>query len=219
VVAVGVRAPPRSPLHEWRFWRVLIPCSVIVGIGVVGERGPLWFRPPDLDSPGASGAVADCRGLSLAAPCRARHRGRLYRRFLAGSVLASPRRSARKHSATNRFHRRPEPCVRDFPDGIAHQRRLSDGAWGNWFFKHRFALDRQFLGLLADYRPSDAEAREAVSRAQAPAPPGSQRGRPGLAGLVMRHDYTLDSSATTSPVHPAMAAGVRRPCLWFYSWR
>jgi hypothetical protein len=69
---------------------------------------------------------------------------------------------------------------------------LSDGAWGNWFFKHRFALDRQFLGLLADYRPSDAEAREAVSRAQAQLHQDLNEDALGWRGWWMRHDYTLD---------------------------
>jgi hypothetical protein len=115
---------------------------------------------------------------------RARHRGRLSRRFLAGSVLASPRRSARKHSATNRFHRRPEPGARSLPAGIAHpQRALRCGL---------AELVRQ-----TPLRPVPAVSRHPrhlsplgppgpgsrVPCASA-APPESQRGRRVLAGLV-----------------------------------
>jgi 4-amino-4-deoxy-L-arabinose transferase-like glycosyltransferase len=115
---------------------------------------------------------------------RARHRGRLSRRFLAGSVLASPRRSARKHSATNRFHRRPEPGARSLPAGIAHpQRALRCGL---------AELVRQ-----TPLRPVPAVSRHPrhlsplgppgpgsrVPCASA-APPESHRGRRVLAGLV-----------------------------------
>src|ERR1039457_2515254 len=86
------------------------------------RQGLLWFRPTDIDSPRGAGAVAGRGGLSLAAGCRHRRGGRLHRRFLAGGVLAGPRRSARKHSATNRFHRRPEPWVWGLPDGSTHPR-------------------------------------------------------------------------------------------------
>jgi hypothetical protein len=69
---------------------------------------------------------------------------------------------------------------------------LSEVAWGNWYAKHRFALCRRYLGILTGYRPSDAEAREAVSKAQAQLRHDLNEDATYWQGWWGRRDYTLN---------------------------
>jgi hypothetical protein len=69
---------------------------------------------------------------------------------------------------------------------------LSDVAWGNWFAKHRFALCRRYLTILAAYRPSDPQAREAVSHAQAQLRQSLNEDAACWQGWWARHDYNLE---------------------------
>ena len=59
-------------------------------------------------------------------------------------------------------------------------------------FKHRFALYRQYLDVLASQKPPDAETRELVSRAQAQLRQNMNEDAAGWRGWWRRHDYTLD---------------------------
>jgi hypothetical protein len=184
------RRAPR--LHEWRFWRVLIPCSVIVGIGVVGERdlfGSAHLTLIPLELLGLSLIAAAfpwprLAALAIVAGCIVD--------FSLGVFLQARVEALENTPQQTVFTAGLNPAYGTFQMGSPTSDGLSDGAWGNWFFKHRFALDRQFLGLLADYRPSDAEAREAVSRAQAQLHQDLNEDALGWRGWWMRHDYTLD---------------------------
>ncbi len=50
------------------------------------------------------------------------------------------------------------PRYGGFQMGAPTPSGLSESAWENWFFKHRFALCRRFLDRLAAYPPANGPA-------------------------------------------------------------
>jgi hypothetical protein len=183
----------RAPgVHEWRFWRVLIPCSVIVGMGVVGERDLMGSAHLTL-------IPLEVLGLSLVAAAFP------WRRVAAIAIVAGcivdfslgVFLQARLEALENTPQRTVFTTGLNlgygaFQPGSPTRDGLSDVAWGNWFAKHRFALCRRYLGILAGSRPSDAEAREVVSKAQAQLRQDLNEDAVYWQGWWGRHDYTLE---------------------------
>jgi len=179
-------------LPEWPFWRVLIPCAVLVGIGVVGER----------DSFGSAHLTLiplEVLGLSLIAAAFP------WRRVAAIAVVAGcivdfslgVFLQARLEALENTLRQTVFTTglnlgYRTFQPGSPTRDGLSDAAWGNWFAKHQFALCRRYIGILAGYRTPDAEAREAVSKAQAQLRQDLNEDAVYWQGWWGRHDDTLE---------------------------
>jgi hypothetical protein len=181
-----------AAVREWRFWRVLIPVCVIVGVGVVGERSTLGSAHLTL-------IPLEILGLSLIAAAFP------WRRVAAIAVVAGcivdftlgVFLQARIEALENTPQRTVFTAGLNLADGdllmgSLTRDRLSPLAWRNWFFKHRFALCRRFLGRLAEYQPPDAAAREAASRTQGRLRQDLNEDALGWQGWWMRHDYTLE---------------------------
>jgi hypothetical protein len=153
-------------LREWRFWRVLIPCCVVVGIAVVGERDVFGSAHLTL-------IPLEILGLSLIAAAFPWPRAAVVA-LVAGAVVDfslgvfwqarvealenTPRQTVFTASLNLEYG--------GFQAGSPTSDGLSSDAWMNWCQKHQFALGRRFLGALNEYRPPDAAARDAASRVQ-----------------------------------------------------
>jgi len=184
------RRAPAVP--EWRFWRVLIPCSVLVGIGVVGERdlfGSAHLTLIPLEVLGLSLIAAAfpwrrLAALAIVAGCIVDFSLGVFLQARVEALENTPQRTV--------FTAGLNLAYGSFQPGSPTRDGLSEVAWGNWFLKHRFALCRRYLGILAGYRPPDAEAREAVSRAQARLQQDVNEDAAGWRGWWTRHDYALN---------------------------
>jgi hypothetical protein len=177
--------------REWRFWRVLIPVCVVVGVGVVGERsrfGAAHLTLIPLEILGLSliaaafpwrriaamaivaGCIVDC-GLGV---------------FLQARIEAlenTPQRTVFTAGLNMEYGGlQMGPPTRD---GLGAQ------AWMNWFMKHRFALCRRSLSALAKYQPPDAATQQVVSHAQAQLRQHLNDDAVYWQGWWGRHDYTL----------------------------
>ena len=183
----------RAPgLPEWRFWRVLIPCAVVLGIAVVGERDPMGSAHLTL-------IPLEILGLALIAAAFP------WKRVAAIAIVAGCLvdfslgvfLQARLEALENT----PQRIVFTtglnlgygvFQMGSPTRDGLSEVAWENWFAKRRFAACRRYLGILADYRPSDDEGRATVSRAQAQLRQVLNQDFAYWHGWWGRHDYYLE---------------------------
>ena len=182
----------RPAAREWRFWRVLIPCSVIVGIAVVGERdhfGSAHLTLIPLEVLGLSLIAAAfpwrrVAAIAILAGCLVDFSLGVFLQARVEALENTPQRTV--------FTAGLNLAYASFQPGSPTADGLSDVAWGNWFFKHRFALYRQYLDVLASQKPPDAETRELVSRAQAQLRQNMNEDAAGWRGWWMRHDYTLD---------------------------
>jgi hypothetical protein len=185
-----VRRRPAG-LREWRFWRVLIPICVVVGVAVVGERSPFGAAHLTL-------IPLEILGLSLVAAAFP------WRRAAAIAVLAGCLvdfslgvfLQARVEALENTPQRTVfvaslNPQYGGFQMGSPTADGLSESAWENWFFKHRFTLCRRLLDRLAAYRPPDAADAEVASRAQAQLQRHLAEDATYWQGWWGHHDYKL----------------------------
>jgi 4-amino-4-deoxy-L-arabinose transferase-like glycosyltransferase len=183
------RRAPR--LHEWRFWRVLIPCSVLVGVGVVGERvfmGSAHLTLMPMEVLGLSLIVAAfpwrrLAALAIVAGCIVDFSLGVFLQARVEALENTPQRTV--FTAGLNLGYGGFQMGSPTPDG------LSESAWGNWFFKHRFALCRRFLGRLPGYQPPDAADRQVLSRAQAQLQRHLDEDTLFWRGWWGRHDYTM----------------------------
>ena len=178
--------------REWRFWRVLIPCCAIVGIAVVGGRD--YYGSAQLTL-----IPLEVLGLSLVAAAFP------WRRVAAIAVVAGcivdfslgVFLQARVEALENTPQRTVFTAGLNlgygvFQMGAPTPDQLSGRAWENWFSKHRFALFRRYLGIMADYRPSDTEAQQVASRVREQLQQNLDEDALYFRGWWRRHDYTLE---------------------------
>jgi hypothetical protein len=154
-------------LREWPFWRVLIPTCIVVGVAVVGERSPFGAAHLTL-------IPLEILGLSLVAAAFPWRRAAAIAvvagclvDFSLGVFLQARVEALENTPGRTVFSASLNPQYGGFQMGSPTRDGLSESAWENWFFKHRFALCRGFLDRLAGYRPADPADREVASRAQA----------------------------------------------------
>jgi hypothetical protein len=184
------RRAPR--LHEWRFWRVLIPCSIFLGVAVVGERdfmgsAHLTLMPMEVLGLSLIAAAFPWRrlaALAIVAGCLVDFSLGVFLQARLEALENTPQRTVFTSGLNLGYGA--------FQPGSPTPGGLSDVAWGNWFAKHRFALCRRYLGILAAYRPSDPQAREAVSHAQAQLRHSLNEDAACWQGWWGRHDYNLE---------------------------
>ena len=183
----------RAPaVREWRFWRVLIPCSVIVGIAAVGERdhfGSAHLTLIPLEVLGLSLIAAAfpwrrVAAIAVVAGCIVDFSLGVFLQARVEALENTPQRTV--------FTAAVLPAYGLFQMGSRTRDGLSEGSWGNWFFKHRFGLYQQFLGALAQSPSPDATVREVASRAQARLAQYVNDDEVCWRGWWRRHDYTLD---------------------------
>jgi hypothetical protein len=183
------RGPARA--REWRFWRVLVPCAVVVGIAVVGERDHFGCAHATL-------LTLEVLGLSLIAAAFP------WPRMVAPVILAGcivdfslgVFLQARIEALENTPQRTVftavlNPASASFHRGAPTRDGLSDLAEWNWFAKHRFALCQRYLGILAGYRPPTPQARATAARAQARLEMDLIEDTLDWQGWWKRHDYTM----------------------------
>jgi hypothetical protein len=187
----------RAPgIHEWRFWRVLIPCCVIVGTGVVGERdlmgsAHLTLIPLEvLGLPLIAAAFPWRRvaAIAIVAGCIVDFSLGVFLQARVEALENTPQRTVFT-AAFNAAALNAEDW--SFQWGPPTREGLSESAWMNWYFKHRFALCRQFLGTVAGYHPRDPAAQRVVSLAQERLPRDLNEDAVYWQGWWGRHDHTL----------------------------
>ena len=205
------RRAPRLP--EWRFWRVLIPCSVIVGIAVVGERdlmgsAHLTLIPLEILGLSLIAAAFPWRrvaAIAVVAGCIVDFSLGVFLQARVEALENTPQRTV--------FTAAVLPAYGLFQMGSHTREGLSNGAWGNWFFKHRFALYRQFLGALAQAPSPNATVREVASRARARLAQCVNDDEVCWQGWWRRHDYTLDFLGDDVAGESGEGAGVPQAIL------
>jgi hypothetical protein len=180
-----------AAVPEWRFWRILIPICVIVGIAVVGERDPfgsahLTLIPLEILGLSLIAAAFPWRratAIAVVAGCIVDFSLGVFLQARIEALENTPQRAV--------FTADLNPVYGRFQPGSPTPDGLSETAWANWYFKHRFALCRQVLDMVAAYPVADAAARQVASLAQA----GLRRyqGEDNVAwqGWWGRHDYAL----------------------------
>ena len=179
---------PSARAREWPFWRLLIPCCIIVGVAVVGERDPFGSAHLTL-------IPLEVLGLSLIAAAFP------WRRVAAIAVVAGcivdfslgVFLQARVEALANTPRRTVFAAGLNLKSGSLQptHNSLSAMAWQNWYSIHRFALSRQYLGSLAGYLPPDAADRQVASRTQAQLRRVLDEDARYWQGWWERHDYTL----------------------------
>jgi hypothetical protein len=177
--------------REWRFWRVLIPLCVILGVAVVGERSPfgaahLTLIPLEILGLSLVAAAFPWRraaAIAVVAGCIVDFSLGVFLQARVEALENTPQRTV--------FTAGLNPEYGGFQMGSPTRDGLSEPAWENWFFKHRFALCQRFLGMLAGYRPPDAADRQLASRAQAQLQRHLDEDAVYWHGWWGRHDYTL----------------------------
>jgi hypothetical protein len=178
--------------REWQFWRVLIPICVIVGLCVVGARLPfgsahLTLIPLEILGLSLIAAAFPWRrvaALAIVAGCIVDFSLGVFLQARVEALENTPQRTV--------FTAGVNPAYGGIQMGSPTRDGLSETAWENWFFKHRFALCRRFLGMLSGYQPPDAAAREVASRAQAQLRQHLNEDAVYWRGWWERHDYTLE---------------------------
>ena len=177
---------------EWRFWRVLIPCAVILGVAVVGERdlvgsAHLTLIPMEVLGLSLIAAAFPWRrvaALAIVAGCIVDFSLGVFLQARIEALENTPQRTV--------FTAGLNLGYAAFQVGTPTRDGLSQVAGGNWFSKHQFAVYRRYLDILAAYQPADAETREVVARAQAQLRKNLDEDAVSWHGWWMRHDYTLD---------------------------
>jgi hypothetical protein len=180
-----------AALHEWRFWRVLIPCLVIVGVGVVGERdlfGSAHLTLIALQALGLSLIAAAfpwrrVAALAIVAGCLVDFSLGVLVQARVEALENTPRRTV--------FTVGLNLASGDFQMGSPTRDQLSAVVWHNWLFKHQFALCRHYLGVLAAYHAPDAAAQQVASRVEARLRQELNEDAVGWQGWWQRHDYNL----------------------------
>jgi len=83
------------------------------------------------------------------------------------------------------------PAYGRFQPGSPTPDGLSETAWANWYFKHRFALCRQLLDMVAAYPVANVAAQQAASLARAGLRRYQNEDAVYWQGWWGRHDYAL----------------------------
>jgi hypothetical protein len=177
--------------REWRFWRLLIPLCVFVGIAVVGERDPygaahLTLIPLQILGLSLIAAAFPWRrvaALAVVAGCIVDFSLGVFLQARIEALENTPQRTV--------FTADLNPAYGRFQMGSSAGGGLSETAWANWYFKHRFALCRQVLTMVAGYPAPDAVAQQAASIAQAGLRRYQNEDAVYWQGWWGRHDYTL----------------------------
>jgi 4-amino-4-deoxy-L-arabinose transferase-like glycosyltransferase len=152
---------------ERSFWLMLIPCAVVLGIAVVGERdfsgvAHLTLLPMEL------------LGLTWLAVTFRSRRWAAYL-ILAGSLLDFPL-GVLLHARVENFENGPGQTpytTLSFVNGrfstdIPGPDSLSQASWQNWYHKHQYALTREWMTEVDRYAgvaPSAAKVRSALQQA------------------------------------------------------
>jgi hypothetical protein len=177
--------------REWRFWRVLIPVCVVIGIGVAGERdvyGSAHLTLIPLEILGLSLIAAAfpwrrAAAIAIVAGCIVDFAMGVFLQARVEALENTPQRTVFTAGLNLAYGGlQMGPLTRD---------GLSSQAWLNWFMKHRFALCRQSLNALAEYQPSAAADRQVASRAQAQLRQHLNDDAVFWQGWWGRHNYTL----------------------------
>jgi hypothetical protein len=204
----------RAPgLPEWQFWRVLIPIGVVVGVGVVGERSPfgsahLTLIPLEILGLSLIAAAFPWRraaAIAVVAGCLVDFSLGVFLQARVEALENTPQRTV--FTAGLNLGYAGFQMGSPTPDG------LSESAWENWFFKHRFALCRRFLGRLPGYQPPDAADRQVLSRAQAQLQRHLDEDTLFWRGWWGRHDYMLAFLGDDVAGESGDGAGVPRAML------
>ena len=143
------RGGPRLP--DWPVWRVLVPAVVLIGLAVVGERdvfGTAHLTLIPIEALGLTLIAASFPwkrsvALTLLAGCSID--------FALGIYLQGRMQSLENGPGAEVFTVAVNPVAARLQPGPPEPDSLSVAAWENWFWKHRFELDRQYLTLLATY--------------------------------------------------------------------
>jgi hypothetical protein len=178
--------------REWRFWRVWIPCCVIVGIAVVGERdhyGSAHLTLIPLEMLGLSLIAAAfpwprAAVVAIVAGCLVDFSLGVFWQARVEALENTPQRTVFTAGLNLEYG--------GFQTGSPTPDGLSSDAWLNWCQKHQFALCRRFLGALTGYRPADAADREVASRVQAQLQRHMDEDAIYWRGWWKRHDYALN---------------------------
>jgi len=162
-----------------------------VGVGVVGERSPfgaahLTLIPLEILGLTLIAAAFPWRraaAIAVVAGCIVDFSLGVFLQARIEALENTPQRTV--------FTASLNPAYGGFQMGSPTRDGLSESAWENWFFKHRFALCRRFLARLAGYRPTDAADRQVASRAQEQLERHLDEDTIYWQGWWGRHDYTL----------------------------
>ena len=177
--------------REWGFWRLLIPICIMLGLCVVGARLPFGAAHLTL-------IPLEILGLSLIAAAFPWQRAAAI--AVVAGCLVDFSLGVFLQARVEALENTPQRTVftaglnlgyAGFQMGSPTPDGLSESAWENWFFKHRFALCRRFLGRLPGYQPPDAADRQVLSRAQAQLQRHLEEDTLFWRGWWGRHDYTL----------------------------
>jgi hypothetical protein len=156
---------PAQILPEHRFWLVFLPCCVVLGIAVVGERDPNGSAHLTL-------LPLEALGLTLVAAAFP------WKRAVAIAVLAGGLvdfslgiyLNARIESFENTsretvFNAALRPADGEFQPGSQTPDMLVKGtAWTNWFDKHRYEIVRLYSHKADEYHPADAAGQATATR-------------------------------------------------------
>jgi hypothetical protein len=182
----------RPAPREWRFWRVLIPVCVVLGIAVVGERDTFGSAHLTL-------IPLQALGLSLIAAAFPWKRAAAVAiiaggvvDFSAGVFLQARMEAIENTPTRNVFTAAVIPSTGKFRPGSKRPEGLSVTAWENWFDKHRYELYRRVLGSLETYHPADAVGQQNAARVRAQVQQDLQQDSVLWLGWWQRHDYTMD---------------------------
>jgi hypothetical protein len=159
---------------EWRFWRVVIPALVFVGLAVVGERdvfGTAHLTLIPVEVLGLSLVAARFSWRPAAGDKHAKAGYALTIALLVGciidfsmGVLLQAKMEALENTPQKTvFSAAMRPADVGFQIGRPTPEGLSVAAWENWFLKHRFELYLEFLGKFVNFNPANAADQQTAA--------------------------------------------------------
>jgi hypothetical protein len=177
---------------ERAFWLTFLPCCILLGIAVVGERDPFGSAHLTL-------LPLETLGLTLLAATFP------WKRVVAAAILVGClidfTLGIWLHVHVESYENTPQKTVFDtalrpadgeFQPGPKSLAGLYGGtAWINWFLKHKYQILQRYETILAPYEPTDPEERRTVHRLRSKLDRDSAEDATLFQGWWGRHHFEL----------------------------
>lgn len=208
------RKTNRSPERE--FWLTLLPCCILLGIAVVGERdrfGSAHLTLLPLETLGLTLLAARfpwkrVATIAILMACLIDFTLGIWLHVYVESFENTPSRTV--------FDTALRPEDGEFEPGPKSLAVLYKGtAWTNWFLKHKYQIVGKYEAMLASYDPPNPEARQTVHRLLSKLDRDSAEDAALFQGWWGRHHLQLTYMGDEVAVLPERFGPVPEFLLWF----
>jgi hypothetical protein len=176
---------------ERKFWSMLVPFCLVLGVVVIGERDPLGQAHVTLQP-------LILLGVTLLAGYFASLPRGVSCLVIAGCALdfglgifLQARMESAENTLTDTVFAGFEVVKGKATLGLPQAHSLSKFAWGNWLLKHQYAVSDEWLAELRRLKPADAAGQQTVATLQAQFQRWRQEDALNWGGWYERHGGSL----------------------------